>query len=103
MQGHILSVGEDALKDNIEISPKLVGSGDSWRKRRDKKREPLFFWGTTETVQMAASNRLKTVSPSTLIRVRPCESRKKRAPREQRNMSILDAKMFEDLKQQQAI
>jgi hypothetical protein len=52
---------------------------------------------------MAASNRLKTVSPSTLILVRPCESRKKRAPREQRNMSILDAKMFEDLKQQQAI
>jgi hypothetical protein len=63
-----------------------------------KKRESLFFWGTTETVQMAASNRLKTVSPSTLIRFRPCESRKKRAAREQANMSILDAKMFEHLK-----
>jgi hypothetical protein len=54
LQGHILSVGEDALKEKIQISPKLVGSGDSWRKRRDKKREPLFFWGTTETVQMGS-------------------------------------------------
>jgi hypothetical protein len=78
---------------------------DSWRKRGDKKREPLFFWGTSETVQRAASNRLKTVSPSTLIRFRPCERVGKKGPaREQTNMSIFwMQKMFEDLKQQQAI
>lgn len=43
-----------------------------------KKREPLFFWGTSETVQMAASNRLKTVSPSTLIRFRLARVEEKR-------------------------
>ncbi len=57
-----------------------------------KKREPLFFWGTSETVQMAASNRLKTVSPSTLISSALARVGKKGPAREQTNMSILDAK-----------